>query len=179
MESLNYRPEKALSKTIELKRGITDTAEPGAFTKTLVYFRGLRAIEQFVASGGDMKRLYIGKVSLEDLDVLKDIDGGPRIAVLGDMFELGNAEQVAHEEVGCRAGIVADWVIGVGERARWICRAAIECGRPAARVLHANSNAEALQLLKTVIRGKSVILVKGSRGMQMEEIVEGLGEMTN
>lgn len=117
--------------------------------------------------------------TLAALNVLKDIDGGPRIAVLGDMFELGNAEQVAHEEVGCRAGIVADWVIGVGERARWICRAAIECGRPAARVLHANSNAEALQLLKTVIRGKSVILVKGSRGMQMEEIVEGLGEMKN
>jgi hypothetical protein len=58
-----YRPEKALGKTIELKRGIADTSESGAFTKTLVYFRGLRAIEQFVASGGDLRRLYVGKIA--------------------------------------------------------------------------------------------------------------------
>ncbi len=74
-ESLLYRPEKALGKTIELKRGIADTSESGAFTKTLVYFRGLRAIEQFVASGGDLRRLYVGKIALEDLDVLQHIDG--------------------------------------------------------------------------------------------------------
>ncbi len=117
--------------------------------------------------------------TLAALNVLKDIDEGPRVAVLGDMFELGSAEQREHEEVGCRAGLVADWVIGVGERARWICKAAIECGRPAARVLHVKDNAEALRMLKTVVRGKCVILVKGSRGMQMEEIVEGLGAMMN
>ena len=117
--------------------------------------------------------------TLAALNVLKDIDEGPRVAVLGDMLELGSTEQLAHEEVGCRAGIVADSVIGVGERARAICQAAIECGLSATRVFHVMSNAEALRVLKQVIRGKCVILVKGSRGMQMEEIVEGLGEMKN
>lgn len=117
--------------------------------------------------------------SFAALNVLKDIDEGPRVAVLGDMLELGSAEQRAHEEVGCRAGIVADWVVGVGERARAICQAAIDCGRPAARVFHVMGNQEALNVLAQIVRGKCVILVKGSRGMQMEEIVEGLGEMKN
>ncbi len=75
VEKLHYRPEKALGIAIGLKRGIIDTSEPGAFTKTLVYFRGLRAIEQYVASGGDIRRLYIGKVALEDLDVVQHIEG--------------------------------------------------------------------------------------------------------
>lgn len=72
---LGYRPDKALSKAIELKRGIGDTSEPGAFTKGIVYLRGARAIEQFTASGGDLKRLYIGRIALEDLELAEKIPG--------------------------------------------------------------------------------------------------------
>ncbi len=75
VEALHYRPEKALGKTIELKRGLADTAEPGCFTKTLVYFRGLKAIERYIASGGDMKALYMGKIAVEDLPVLRQVEG--------------------------------------------------------------------------------------------------------
>ena len=74
-EELGYRAEKALSKAIDLKRGIRHTAEPGGFTKGVVYFRGLRTIEEFVAQGGDLKRIYIGKIALEDLELLEQIPG--------------------------------------------------------------------------------------------------------
>ncbi len=74
-EDLGYTPAKALTKVVELKRGLADTSEPGCFTKGLVYYRGLRAIEQFVAQGGDLKRLYIGKVALEDLEIAEQVDG--------------------------------------------------------------------------------------------------------
>jgi alpha-L-glutamate ligase-like protein/uncharacterized protein (TIGR02421 family) len=74
-EELFYRPEKALSKAIDLKRGMTDTSAPGGFTKGLVYFRGLRAIEHYLQQGGDLARLYIGKIALEDLDLLEQIPG--------------------------------------------------------------------------------------------------------
>lgn len=74
-EELGYRPEKALSKAIDLKRGLTDTSQPGGFTKGLVYFRGMRAIEHYVQQGGDLERLYIGKIALEDLDQLEQIPG--------------------------------------------------------------------------------------------------------
>lgn len=74
-EGLGYDAAKALTKTIELKRGLHDASEPGAFTKGLVYFRGLQAIERYVAEGGDLRRLYVGKIALEDLDIIEKIDG--------------------------------------------------------------------------------------------------------
>jgi UDP-N-acetylmuramoyl-tripeptide--D-alanyl-D-alanine ligase len=110
------------------------------------------------------------------LNLLKDIDGEfPRIAVLGDMLELGDAEQVGHEEVGCRAALVAHRIVCVGERSRIIARAARECGAPAESVYSVATNADAIALLHTLVESKSVILVKGSRGMHMEEIVAALG----
>lgn len=72
-EELGYRPDKALSKAIDVKRGLADASQPGAFTKGLVYFRGLRAIEQFVTGGGNLADLYIGKVALEDMELIKQI----------------------------------------------------------------------------------------------------------
>jgi len=72
-DRLGYTPEKALVKAIDVKRGLTDTSEPGGFTKGIVYFRGLCAIRKFVEDGGDLKRLYIGKVALEDLELIEQI----------------------------------------------------------------------------------------------------------
>jgi alpha-L-glutamate ligase-like protein/uncharacterized protein (TIGR02421 family) len=72
---LGYDEAKALSKAIELKRGLADTSEPGALTKGIVYYRGQRAIEQFMEGGGDLARLYIGKIALEDLEQLEAIPG--------------------------------------------------------------------------------------------------------
>ncbi len=114
--------------------------------------------------------------TLAALNLLKDINGAmPRIAVLGDMFELGDAEQRGHEEVGCRAALVADLVVCVGERSKITARAARECGAKPGTVVHVNTNVEAIEVLSVAIRTKSVVLVKGSRGMRMEEIVSALG----
>ncbi|MDO8648559.1 MAG: DUF1704 domain-containing protein [Candidatus Peregrinibacteria bacterium] len=74
-DELHYDHEKAFGKAFELKRGLRDTAEPGGFTKGIVYFRGVRAIEQFVLSGGDLKRLYIGKIAVEDLEHAEKVPG--------------------------------------------------------------------------------------------------------
>ncbi|MFN4292856.1 MAG: UDP-N-acetylmuramoyl-tripeptide--D-alanyl-D-alanine ligase [Thermoflexales bacterium] len=118
--------------------------------------------------------------TLAALNLLAEIEGnGPRIAVLGDMLELGDMERQAHDEVGCRAALVAQYVIGVGERARWTCRAAVECGMPPERVFHVMTNGEALEVLNAIVREQCVILVKGSRSMRMEEIVAGLGGLAN
>lgn len=74
-EELGFSADKALSKAMDMKRGLSRTAEPGAFTKSLVYFRGLRAIEQFVREGGDLRRLYVGKITIEDLPIIGQIEG--------------------------------------------------------------------------------------------------------
>jgi alpha-L-glutamate ligase-like protein/uncharacterized protein (TIGR02421 family) len=74
-EELGYGADKALGQAIAIKRGLSDTSEPGGFTKSIVYFRGLRAIEQFVHEGGDLAKLYIGKIALEDMELIEKIDG--------------------------------------------------------------------------------------------------------
>ncbi|OIO52898.1 hypothetical protein AUJ46_06515 [Candidatus Peregrinibacteria bacterium CG1_02_54_53] len=72
-EKLGYPVLKALNKAIDVKRGISDTSQPGAFIKGAVYFLGHRAIESFVKNDGDLKRLYWGKVSIEDLSFIERI----------------------------------------------------------------------------------------------------------
>jgi len=72
-KELGYDEDKALTQTISIKRGLRDASEPGGFTKSLIYFRGCEAIEHFVNKGGDMRRLYIGKVTLQDLDLIEKI----------------------------------------------------------------------------------------------------------
>ena len=51
----------------------------------------------------------------------------------------------------------------------------VECGAKPGTVAHVNTNAEAIGVLAAAIKSKSIILVKGSRGMKMEEIVAALG----
>ena len=111
------------------------------------------------------------------LNLLAEINGGTHIAVLGDMLELGDAEVQAHRNVGCRAALVAQHIVCVGERAKWIAEEAQACGETSIQVYHVMDNAAALAVLRDVIREKCVILVKGSRGMRMDEIVAGLAEL--
>ena len=73
-EELGFSSARALTQTIAIKRGLCDTSEPGGFTKGVVYFRGVRAIERFVEDGGDLTRLYLGKIALEDLRLIEQIE---------------------------------------------------------------------------------------------------------
>ncbi len=73
MEDLGYTPEKSLTQTIAIKRGLSDTSEDGGFTKSVVYFRGFKAIEKFIKNGGDLIRLYVGKIALEDLELVEEL----------------------------------------------------------------------------------------------------------
>ncbi len=75
LEGIGFSPEKALQKTLTLKRGMGDTSKPGAFAKDLVYFRGARMIDEFVENEGDLARLYIGRVALEDLETIEALPG--------------------------------------------------------------------------------------------------------
>jgi UDP-N-acetylmuramoyl-tripeptide--D-alanyl-D-alanine ligase len=108
------------------------------------------------------------------LNLLDELDGR-KIAVLGDMLELGDYEREGHEKVGMRALEVADVLIVVGPLGRIIGQTAQRWGMPADRVHIVADNAEAVSVLEQMVTGDDVILVKGSRAMQMEEIVNKLG----
>jgi len=107
------------------------------------------------------------------LDILGGLDG-PRIAVLGDMLELGAAEEEGHRQVGRRAASAADHLIAVGPRARWIAEAAVDAGMPAGRVAALATTAEATAALLPLLGPGAHALVKGSRGVEMERIIAAL-----
>lgn len=104
------------------------------------------------------------------LAVLMQRKGKRKIAVLGDMYELGQYEAASHREVGLAAAQQqVDYVIAVGRLGRLIGEAAQEAG---CRVDWAEQNEQALSYLRPYLQPGDVVLVKGSRGMQMEQIVQ-------
>ncbi|TET53714.1 MAG: UDP-N-acetylmuramoyl-tripeptide--D-alanyl-D-alanine ligase [Anaerolineales bacterium] len=108
------------------------------------------------------------------LNLLDELEGR-KIAVLGGMLELGDYEQEGHQKVGMRALEVADVLITVGKLGRIIGDAAIRWGMDADKVHVVETNTEAIALLEKLVKGDDVILVKGSRAVKMEEIVDALG----
>jgi len=112
------------------------------------------------------------------LNLLADLsaDKGRRIAVLGDMLELGSYEEEGHRKVGARAADVADTLVTVGQRARLIAEEAMACGLPGSKVLVLDDAAAAVAELRGVIGPGDVVLVKGSRAVHMDEIANALAQ---
>ena len=110
---------------------------------------------------------------LAALNLLDEMNGR-KIAVLGDMLELGPYERVGHEKVGVRAAEVADEIITVGERARMIAFAARQSWFPKQAIIELENTDQAIEILREHVKENDVVLVKGSRGMQMERIVATL-----
>ena len=95
---------------------------------------------------------------------------GRRIAVLGDMLELGDAAEEAHREIGRRAaelGFAA--LVTYGPQAQWMHEAAEAAGCPVCR--HAATHEAAAEHLRALLRDGDTVLFKGSRGMKMEAVI--------
>ncbi|MFN2298336.1 MAG: UDP-N-acetylmuramoyl-tripeptide--D-alanyl-D-alanine ligase [Anaerolineales bacterium] len=104
------------------------------------------------------------------LNLLAELDGR-KVAVLGDMLELGDFEETGHRMVGARAADVADLLLAVGERARWIADEAHAQGLSSAKIALFADAAKAGDFLKKSIGAGDVVLVKGSRALRLDEIV--------
>jgi UDP-N-acetylmuramoyl-tripeptide--D-alanyl-D-alanine ligase len=111
--------------------------------------------------------------TLAALNLLDDLEGH-KIAVLGDMLELGQYERQGHAMVGVRAAEVASELITVGERAKWIASSAANAGLAPNMIRVFDTAQQSVDFLKNHLNSKDVVLVKGSRGMQMEIIVSSL-----
>jgi UDP-N-acetylmuramoyl-tripeptide--D-alanyl-D-alanine ligase len=107
------------------------------------------------------------------LNLLDDLKGS-KVAVLGDMLELGQYERQGHEMVGVRSAEVASELVTVGERAKIIATSAAKAGLPGNSIQQFETSKEAVDFLRQHLTSQHVVLVKGSRGMQMEIIVNAL-----
>jgi len=101
--------------------------------------------------------------------------GGRRIAVLGKMNELGTESESGHRFVGTAAGREGiDCLVTVGDAASAIADAADESG--VKEIIRTSSTGEAAVVLRNLAHPGDVVLLKGSRSVKMEQILEGLGE---
>jgi len=109
----------------------------------------------------------------EALKVMQQMPGARKIAVLGDMLELGEWTRQAHLDIG--KSIVKSSInhlITLGENSKFIAEGAVTLGMSQRKINTCNNIEEANLYLSKLIREGDVILVKGSRGMKMEGIVD-------
>ncbi len=110
---------------------------------------------------------------LAALNLLNELKG-EKSAVLGDMFELGPYEEQGHVMVGVRAAQVVKRLFTVGDRARIIAMAAKRSGFPEKMITSVDTVEEAINVLKGKFKKDDVVLIKGSHGLHMEQIVSAL-----
>ncbi len=110
---------------------------------------------------------------LAALDLLNELQGR-KIAVLGDMLELGKYEAAGHQQVGQRAAEVAEQLVLVGQLAKHYIAGARAQGMAQEHLYVAADNADAVRYLQSLLGPEDIVLIKGSRGMQMETIVAAL-----
>lgn len=100
---------------------------------------------------------------------------GRRVAVLGEMFELGRRSVEAHRQVGREAAQACDFVVAAGgEDAAELAEAARAAGLDTAVVHHVDDAEAALELLNSTLQPDDVVLVKGSRGVGLDRTVDAL-----
>ena len=147
------------------------------------------ALADFKAAPGRMSYHYVNGITIIDdsynanpvsmeaalAELDNHIHAGRRIFVCGDMCELGPASEDYHRRLGqavSRSRV--DLLLTVGVQASQTAQAALEAGMGRSYVQRSVSSRRLARLIKSMIRDEDVILVKGSRAMQMELVVEAL-----
>ena len=99
---------------------------------------------------------------------------GRRVAVLGEMLELGDDHDAGHRRTGEAAASLADVLVVVGDGAANIAEGALGAGMTRESVMTASDRAGALEILRTALRPNDVVLVKASRGIALDVLVDEL-----
>ncbi|MGL5717468.1 MAG: UDP-N-acetylmuramoyl-tripeptide--D-alanyl-D-alanine ligase [Paraclostridium sp.] len=99
-----------------------------------------------------------------------------RVAILGDMFEMGEHSEYGHRLVGQHAINNVDILITIGEMSEYIGQEANKLGLSNEFIHHFKNKEIAIESLDKIIKDKDVVLVKASRGMKLEKIVEYLNK---
>ena len=99
---------------------------------------------------------------------------GRRGAVLGEMLELGDASEDGHRTVGEAAARTVDWLVVVGADAAPIAEGALDAGLEPSRITTARDVDTVVATLPPRLRNGDVVLVKASRGIGLDRLVDGL-----
>jgi UDP-N-acetylmuramoyl-tripeptide--D-alanyl-D-alanine ligase len=148
----------------------------------------LRAIAGIVPASHRGEMIEAGGVTIYDdtynsnpyalskaLDLLARADcSGRRVAVIGDMLELGRTEKKLHYDAGNLAPAGIDVILGVGERARSVIEGATDAGFPRESLFHVSDANRAAEFLEEFVEEGDLVLLKASRGIGLDRVVDRL-----
>jgi len=150
-------------------RGLRECRNTGMRLNLIETGRGVTLINDAYNASPDSMEAALG--------VLAMAPEGRRAAVVSDMLELGAESEAGHRRVGeaaARCGV--DGLFGTGPLSRWTVEAADAAGLGPEKARHFETKEALIQALLSWARPGDTLLVKGSRGMRMEQVVEALQE---
>lgn len=107
------------------------------------------------------------------LDLVAEIEAIRKIVILGDMLELGEEETRSHQAVGKKvAQLEVDYFVAIGSRMEMAVQSYLKNSKNQENVMVFENSEEAKNLIKELIQPGDLVLVKGSRGIKMDEIVK-------
>ncbi len=111
------------------------------------------------------------------LETLKDLKAKRKVAVLGDMLEIGKYAIEAHEQIGALAEKVCDILVTIGPRAKFIADAANKAGLAKKNIYSFDVVEDSLSTVQDVIKKGDLILIKASNSMELDKVVEEIRQM--
>ena len=171
LEGLHFVPDAMAAVSVGLLLGVP----PQTITEQLKKFRNLSGRQEILQVGGYtiIKDCYnAGPESMAAALQVLGAKHGRRIAVLGDMLELGTSAQAEHYRIGRLAVESTDMVLAYGPNAPRVRSGCITGGMPDSRCHAFQDKDELLSALRRFARPGDVILFKGSHGMHMETILD-------
>lgn len=154
----------------EIQKGIR-LFQPSGLRQTIIELPDYRVIRDCYNASPASMQSGLSVLALTNTE-------GRRVACLGDMLELGEISEAAHREVGrLAAKYGVDCLLTVGENAHFIARGAEEAGMNPADIHEFDDNESLCSRLPQLLKKNDVILVKGSRGMRLEEIADAIADL--
>lgn len=145
-------------------------------------------LESYASSKGRMEVFKVGsKIIIDDTynsnpesmgEALKTfkIMKGEKVAFIGDMLELGSFSKEEHVKVGAILSEIADKVVAIGDFAEFVKEGLIDWNFDKDNIFTFKTSEEVLSSLSEAVEDADIVLVKGSRGVKMEKIVDALKE---
>ncbi|NLC11300.1 MAG: UDP-N-acetylmuramoyl-tripeptide--D-alanyl-D-alanine ligase [Firmicutes bacterium] len=152
---------------LSMKEGLKNARVTGMRTEILRSAKGFEIISDvYNASPSSMRAA---------LEVLAGFEGRPLIAVLGDMLELGARSALFHQEIGAEAAAKGlDHLVLTGAFCDHYQKGALTGGMSPDKIFRCKDLTEIKQILSKIISPGAVVLVKGSRALQLEHVVKHL-----
>ena len=171
LEGRHYVSDALLAVGVGVQMGVS----PENIQEALSQFRNMAGRQEIFEAKGCtiIKDCYnAGPESMAAALAVLGNQSGRRVAVLGDMLELGVCTQAEHYRVGRIAAEKAEILLAYGPNSSRIISGAITGGMPEARAKGFEDRDEIAAAMKRMIKPGDTVLIKGSRGMRMELILE-------